>query len=79
MKLFYCIKKLKKAFFLYFLLSSLSRRYFPGNSLLDGQQWPISLKGAGIQNSGRSMTNFISNFLGSYFFNYFEFQLLSEI
>ena len=43
-------------------------------------QRPISLKGAGIQNSLRGMTppkNEKES--GSYFFNYFEFLLLSEI
>ena len=33
-----------------------NRRNLTGNSLLDGRQWPTSLKGSGIQNSWRSMT-----------------------
>ena len=35
------------------------RGYFPSHSLLDGWQEPISLKGAGIQNSWRSMTHLV--------------------
>ena len=35
--------------------------YFPGDSLLDGRQWSIFLKGAEIQN-GWSMTHFVFHF-----------------
>ena len=45
------------------------------------RQRPLSLKGAGIQNNLRSMTPPPKNEKesGSYFFNYFEYLLLSEI
>ena len=53
---------IKKEFGFYFIRNLIlnhshgPRRYFPGNRLLDSQLWPIYLKGAGIQNSSRSMT-----------------------
>ena len=39
----------------------IGRRVFPGDSILDGRQQPISLKGEGIQRSQRCMASLLKN------------------